>query len=181
MRGTGSQTIVFKDVFVPDSAITLIRSRGKFHPFWNVVLGVAMPLIMSVYVGIAKKAFAITQSHLLMQSNRKPHATYLLGEMYNVLTEANVLHKDMVRLANDLDFKAVDQLAVDMLSRKTNVANACIKVLNKAFETVGCKAYYKKTGLEILFRNVQAAQFHPLAEKDQQLFTGEFLLKSTIK
>ena len=140
-----------------------------------------MPLIMSAYIGIAKKAFAITQTYLRSQTKLKRYAAYQLGEMYNVLTEAIVMHKDMIRLTKELDNKLVDQIAVEMLSRKTNVANACIKTLNLAFATVGGKAYYRSTGLEILFRNVQAAQYHPLAEKDQQLFTGEYLLKSTVK
>ncbi len=181
MRGTGSQTIAFKDVFIPDAAITLERLQGEFHPFWNVVLGVAMPLIMAAYVGIAKKAFAITQAQLQQQSRLKPHATYQLGELYNLLNKATVIHTDMVRLAEELDGDFDDLLAVEMLTRKTNVAKATIEVVSKAMETIGGKAYYKKTGLEILFRDVQAAQYHPLAEKDQQLFTGEYLLKNTVR
>jgi alkylation response protein AidB-like acyl-CoA dehydrogenase len=178
MRGTGSQTIVFKDVFVPDEAITLRRPTADFHPFFNVVIGVAMPLIMSVYVGIAKKAYRITRSALENQPRLKPHSPYQLGELYNVLTQATVLHQDMIRLSDQLKGDFDDSLAVEMLTRKTGVANACIETVSKAFETVGGKAYYKSTGLEILFRDVQAAQYHPLAEKDQQLFTGKYLLKN---
>lgn len=59
MRGTGSNTVKLENVFVPDSSIVLKRPRGEFHPFWAVVLTAAMPLIMSVYVGIAEKAFQI--------------------------------------------------------------------------------------------------------------------------
>ena len=62
MRATGSQTILFENVFIPNSAITLERSKNEFHPFWNVVLTVALPLIMAVYVGIAEKAVEITIS-----------------------------------------------------------------------------------------------------------------------
>ncbi len=32
-------------------------------------------------------------------------------------------------------------------------------------------------GLERLFRDVQAAKYHPLQEKDQHQFTGEYLLR----
>lgn len=176
MRGTGSQTIVFKDVFVSDEAITLVRSQGEFHPFWNVVIGVAMPLIMSVYVGIARKAFQLTRAALQKQPRLKGHAPYQLGEVYNALTRAKVVHEDMVRLTDRLEGSFDDMLSVEMLTRKTNVANACIETVKKAFEAVGGKAYYKSTGLERLFRDVQAAQYHPLAEKDQQLFTGEYFL-----
>ena len=56
MRATGSQTIILENVFVPDDAMALRRPRGKFHPAWNVILTVAMPLIMSVYTGVAEAA-----------------------------------------------------------------------------------------------------------------------------
>lgn len=48
MRATGSQSIVFDQVFVPASAIVLERPKGDFHPVWNVILSVAMPLINSL-------------------------------------------------------------------------------------------------------------------------------------
>ncbi|MFY0652202.1 MAG: acyl-CoA/acyl-ACP dehydrogenase [Cyclobacteriaceae bacterium] len=178
MRGTGSQTIVFKDVFVPESSISLVRRQGAFHPFWNIVLGVAMPFIMSAYVGIAKKAFNITKEGLQKQKSLKPHIAYQLGEMYNELCKAEVMHKDMVALANDLKLQPVDRLGVEVLTRKTNVANACISVVSKAFDTLGGKAYYRKTGIERLFKDVQGARYHPLSEKDQQSFVGEYLLKN---
>ncbi|NUO16319.1 MAG: PAS domain-containing protein, partial [Planctomycetaceae bacterium] len=58
MRGTGSHTVRLDGVFVPDAAVVLKRPRGAFHPFWNVILTVAMPYIMAVYTGIAEKAAA---------------------------------------------------------------------------------------------------------------------------
>ena len=56
MRATGSHTVVFDDVFVPDEAIALARPAGAWHPVWASVLGVALPLIMSSYVGVAESA-----------------------------------------------------------------------------------------------------------------------------
>lgn len=178
MRGTGSQTIVFDEVFVPDSAISLERPQGEFHPFWNVVLSVAMPLIMSAYVGIARKAFDLTRSQLIKDVTQKSYADQQLGELYNQLTKARVLHKDMIRLANDLNIKPTDNLSMEILTRKSLVAQACMDTVNHAMSAMGGKAYYKKSGLEKLFRDVQAARYHPLAEKEQQLFTGSYLLRS---
>ena len=59
MRATGSHTIILDNVFVPDDAVALRRPCGRFHPAWNVILTVAMPLIMSVYAGVAEAAAAI--------------------------------------------------------------------------------------------------------------------------
>ena len=57
MRGTGSHTIKLEKVFIPESAIALRRPRDhELNPAWNIALTVAMPLIMSPYVGIAEKS-----------------------------------------------------------------------------------------------------------------------------
>jgi alkylation response protein AidB-like acyl-CoA dehydrogenase len=90
MRGTGSNTVKLESVFVAESAIVLRRPRGKYHPFWNVVLTVAMPLIMSAYVGVAEKAAQIAVQHAKRNKSRKPHVAYLIGEMHNELTAAQV-------------------------------------------------------------------------------------------
>jgi alkylation response protein AidB-like acyl-CoA dehydrogenase len=79
MRATGSHTVILEDVFVPDDAIALRRPRGRYHPAWNVILTVAMPLIMSVYTGVAEAAAAIGREHARKRQG-DPVAPYLLGE-----------------------------------------------------------------------------------------------------
>jgi alkylation response protein AidB-like acyl-CoA dehydrogenase len=177
MRGTGSHTVVLEGVFVPESAIALRRPQGEFHPFWNVVLTVAMPLIMAVYVGIAEKAFEMTLDHVKRQVRRKPHIPYLVGAMHNDLTSAQLHFRDMVRIAHDYDFKPVDQNGQDMMTRKTSVARSCAGVVARAMEINGGQSFLRGFGLERLFRDVQAAQYHVLQEQDQLHFSGEFLLR----
>jgi alkylation response protein AidB-like acyl-CoA dehydrogenase len=174
MRGTGSHTIVLQKVFVPETAIVLRRPRGEFHPFWNVVLTAAMPLIMSVYVGLAEKAAKIAITHAKTDSQ----VVYLLGEMQNELTTAQVMWKDMLRINNNLDFQAINAHGNDILIRKTIVANACIKTVAKAVEVVGGRGYLRSLELERLLRDVQAAPFHPLPEKAQHAFTGNYLMEN---
>ncbi len=176
MRGTGSNTVKLESVFVAESAIVLRRPRGKYHPFWNVVLTVAMPLIMSAYVGVAEKAAQIAVQHAKRNKFRKPHVAYLIGEMHNELTAAQVQLKDMIRICNDYDFEPIDRNAQDILTRKVNVANACIKTVSQAMAIVGGQSFYQSFGLERLFRDIQGANFHPLPEKEQQLFSGEYIL-----
>ena len=177
MRGTGSHSVKLDNVFVPESAITLERPRGNFHPFWNVVLTVAMPLIMSVYIGIAQKAAQIAITSVRRQKQPKPYLSSSIGAMSNELTAAELNWRDMIRITNDLDFEPSDKNGHDILTRKTNVANACIGVVTKAMEIVGGQGFYRKFGLERLFRDVQAAHYHPLQEKDQLQFSGDYLLR----
>jgi alkylation response protein AidB-like acyl-CoA dehydrogenase len=177
MRGTGSHTVKLENVFVPDAAIALRRPRGAYHPVWNVVLTVAMPLIMSVYVGIAQKAAALSIAHIRRQKTAKPQTTHLIGVMNNQLVAAEVQLNDMLRIAENYEFEAVDQNGQDILTRKTNVANASIDVVTKAMEIVGGAGFYRAFGLERLFRDVQAARYHPLPESEQVKFSGEYLLR----
>jgi alkylation response protein AidB-like acyl-CoA dehydrogenase len=177
MRGTASHTVKLENVFVPDAAIALRRARGVYHPLWNIVLTVAMPLIMSVYVGIAEKAAELSIGHIRRKKTAKPHAPTLIGEMNNDLVAAEIQLNDMLRIANNYDFDPIDQNGHDILTRKTNVANAAIRVVTKAMEIVGGAGFYRSFGLERLFRDVQAARYHPLPESDQAKFSGEYLLR----
>jgi alkylation response protein AidB-like acyl-CoA dehydrogenase len=155
MRATGSQTVKLENVFVPEAAIALRRPRSEFHMAFAVIATVAMPLIMSAYVGTAEAAAAIARNRAKTRIG-DPVTPYLLGEMENLLATAQMARADMIRIANNLDFTPTVQMASDVLSRKTICANAVIAT----------------TGLERLLRDAHGAQFHPLPEKRQQLFTG---------
>jgi hypothetical protein len=48
------------------------------------VLTVAMPLIMSVYVGIAQKAAEMAVAHVRRKNTAKLSAAFLIGEMNNI-------------------------------------------------------------------------------------------------
>ena len=74
LRATGSHTVVLDDVFVPEAAVSLIRAADVWHPIWNVVIGVAMPLIMSAYVGIADAAVATALDGVHGPSRQPPRA-----------------------------------------------------------------------------------------------------------
>jgi len=175
MRATGSHTIILDDVFVADDAIALRRPRGRFHPAWNVILTVALPLIMSVYAGVAEAAAAIGGDQAKKRQGDR-FVPYLLGELTNELATAQLAIDDMVRLANDLDFAMTLEVADAVLVRKTIVARHVLATVQKALEAAGGAGFYRKTGLERFLRDAHGAQFHPLSEKRQHLFTGRIAL-----
>jgi alkylation response protein AidB-like acyl-CoA dehydrogenase len=175
MRATGSQTIILDNVFVPEDAVVLRRPRGRFHPAWNVILVAAIPLIMSVYAGVAEAAAAIGKE----QANKRkgdPTVPYLLGELTNQLTIVQLAVDDMVRLANDLELSTSLEVANAMLVRKTIVAEHVLETVEKALEAAGGTGFYRKTGLERFLRDAHGAQFHPLSAKRQHRFTGRIAL-----
>jgi alkylation response protein AidB-like acyl-CoA dehydrogenase len=175
MRATGSQTIILDGVFVPDTAIALRRPRGRFHPAWNVILTVAMPLIMSVYTGVAEAAAAIGRAQASKHAS-DPAVPYLLGELANQLTMAQLAVDDMVRLANDLDFAMSLEVTNAILVRKTIVAEHVLATVEKALEAAGGAGFYRKAGLERFLRDAHGVQFHPLPAKRQHRFTGRIAL-----
>lgn len=170
MRGTGSNTVTLDKVFVPDAAVALERPRGPWHPFFNVVATVALPYIGSVYVGIAEAA--AEKARKLNAGTTDPGSHYLLGEMENHLTVAQIAVQSMIDLCNDWNFQPTEKTASEAAIRKTLTANACIATVEKALEATGGRGYFRKLGMERLLRDVHAGQFHPLQEKKQQLFTG---------
>jgi acyl-CoA dehydrogenase len=176
MRATGSHTIVLDRVFVPEEAVVLRRPRGRFHPAWNVILAVALPLIMSAYAGVAEAAVAISHEQAKRWRGGDPTLPYMLGELGNHLTMAQLAVDDMVRLAQDLDYAASLELSCAMLTRKTIAAEHVLAAVEKALEVVGGAGFYRGLGLERLLRDAHAAQFHPLSAKRQHRFSGRVAL-----
>jgi alkylation response protein AidB-like acyl-CoA dehydrogenase len=56
MRASGSNDVVLDRVFVPDAAVAARRSRGAWSPMLNLVAPIVIPLVMSVYLGVAETA-----------------------------------------------------------------------------------------------------------------------------
>ncbi|WP_242156249.1 acyl-CoA dehydrogenase family protein [Aestuariivivens sediminis] len=176
MRSTGSQTLVFDKVFIPDSAISLQRPQGAYHGVWNVVIPVAMPLIMSAYVGIAESAFHDAVGIGKTYSRNQKHLNYIVGKAYNALIMAWTQWQYMVQQAGDLLFEPNHKTTIDILSLKTNVTEACISTVNQCMDMIGGQSFYKSHAIERMFRDVQAGHFHPLPKWDQYDFTGRELL-----
>lgn len=177
MRATGSQTISFDRVFIPDNSIALVREKGIFHPVWNVVLAVAMPLIMSAYLGIAERAFEIARDSGKKNPRNGDHLHYQLGKLKNTLLAAQAQWGAMMDLTNNFDLQPNDGISAEILAYKTNIADAARETVAGAMEMVGGRSFYRRNQLERLFRDVQASQFHPLPKWEQYAFTGKFLLE----
>ena len=171
MRGTGSQTLKFENVFVPDEAVKLKRPRGPYHGAFSTIVAVAMPLIMSVYVGIAERAVQIAIEKAKPRSG-DPLVQLLNGELQNKLIVAQMAVDSMVAIADDLAFVPSEQLASAILARKTICADAVIATVEKALELAGGSGFLRKSGLERLLRDAHGGQFHPLPAKRQQSFSG---------
>ena len=174
MRGTGSNTLVLEDVFIPDEAIALDRPSGQWHPLWSAVLTIAVPIYMSVYAGIAEKAAELTRA--AVKTKRDPHVESLVGEVENALVQATLAWSSMVENAGNLTLAPTIDDANGALIRKTLCTNAAKLTVERAMVATGGRAFYRKQPFERLFRDVQAAHFHPLPEHRQLPFSGRVAL-----
>lgn len=177
LRASGSHTVVFEDVFVPDAAISLTRPADVWPPVLNVVIGAALPLVLAAYLGIADTAIELTAA--LVAERTEPHTFQLAGEMMNAHTTAADLIAAMFTDSDNLRFDNTDAYAARILSRKTVAADALVDTVRLAIETVGGAGFSRTCELEMWYRDIHGCLFHPLPRARQTRFTGRVLLGHT--
>ena len=175
MRATGSHTVVYDNVFVPEETVAVRRPRGAYHGLWDLVLPSAMPPIMAVYLGAVEKAVEIAREKAKKKLDNET-IPYLVGEMENSLTVARMAVEGMIDTNDDYRFTPSLENTNELLKRKTIASRAILETAEKALETAGGGAFYRKLGLERILRDVHASQFHPLPEKQQHRFTGRLVM-----
>jgi alkylation response protein AidB-like acyl-CoA dehydrogenase len=175
MRATGSHTLHFDNVFVPEGAVSVKRPRGKWHPSFAVIGVVALPIVVSVYIGVAEAAAEIARA-AARKRGADAKLIVLLGQLENELLIAQMAWRGMVDAARGYAFEPELPLANGTFMRKTIAANHVRSCLNKAVEIVGGGAFYRSNPLERLWRDAQGVQFHPIQEMAQLEFTGRIAL-----
>jgi alkylation response protein AidB-like acyl-CoA dehydrogenase len=175
MRPSGSNDVVLEQVFVPDAAVSSRRPRGAWPPMFNVVGPVALPLIMSVYLGVAEAARNLTLEQVA-RKREDENTWYLLGEMEDALVAGRLAVDGLTALCADYAFVPDIEVLNQALVYKTIAAGALETAVARALEAVGGGGIFRTMGLERLFRDMQAARFHPLQTKRQHRFTGRLML-----
>jgi acyl-CoA dehydrogenase len=149
------------------------RAAGKWHPFMHTVVLVALPVFYGAYLGVAEAAREIALG-IAARKKDDPNVPVILGEMENQLVCAQITHASMVALT------ASSKPGVDatnaMICRRTIFTNAVIRAVEKAMEVSGGPGFYRSSGLERCFRDIQGARYHPIQEKPQTRLTGRILL-----
>jgi len=173
MRNTASHDVVLHQVFVPESAITMRRPAGKWHPLFDLLCLFALPLVYAVYLGVAQTA---RERALDMVRKRKPSelAQQQIGEMENQLAAAQLAHADWIAcaVAGKPGRESTNRAMID----RTLVARGVLGTVEAAMEAAGGAAFFRRHGLEQLFRDAQGARFHPMQEGPQKAFAARSAL-----
>jgi acyl-CoA dehydrogenase len=173
MRGTGSHDVVLDRVFVPEDAVVVRRPAGRWSPPFHLVFLIAFSLIYAVYVGVAEAARDLALS--LVQKKRDDPLTQLaVGEMESELAVARFALRDLVEAGATATpgAETTNRVAIG----RSVAGRAALRTVEKAMELAGGAGFYRSLGMERLYRDIQAARFHPLQEKPQLVYSGRFTL-----
>jgi len=175
MRGSGSNDVLLEGVFVPESAVSLRRARGRWHPLYSAVLTIAVPIFLSAYVGVAEAARDLALQQL-QRKRADADVWYLVGELENALTTGQMAVRELIELCANYAFTPDIPTANAAVIRKTIAAQALLAAVGKALEVVGGGGLFRTMGLERLLREIHGVQFHPLQAKRQHRFSGRVAL-----
>lgn len=173
MRGTGSHDVVLENAFVPDASIVARRPAGVWHPMWNVILPIALPLITAAYVGLAEAAADLA---VAAAKRKGAELAPVVGEMLDALMIAQIALSDMVRANGNHGFKPTLALTNEILARKTIAAESVKNVVEIASELVGGPGFIQGHPMERIVRDVRATHYHPLPARRQHVFSGRIAL-----
>jgi alkylation response protein AidB-like acyl-CoA dehydrogenase len=173
MRGTGSNDVMIDGHVVPEAAVAVKRKAGEWHPLFQTIATIAFPLVYSVYLGVAESAREIA---LQCAKRRKPdnHTIQLAGRMDTELAGAK-LARDFMLAAVRLDAPSAATINQVMMGRQLCARHAIASV-ELAMEVAGGAGFFRGTGLERRFRDIQAARYHPLQAGPQAQYAGSMAL-----
>lgn len=173
MRATGSHDVTLDGVFVPDAAVGVRRPPGRWSPVWHVVATTAVPLIYSVYVGVAEAARDIAVRQAARRAE-DAETQDLVGEMEVELATARMALRSMVDAANGEHMGA--EITNQVLIGRVLVGRAAMRTVDVAMEVARGAGFFRALGLERLFRDIQAARYHPPRGAAQRRYTGRLAL-----
>jgi alkylation response protein AidB-like acyl-CoA dehydrogenase len=173
MRGTGSHDLVIEGHIVPEAAVAARRKAGEWSPLFEVIATISMPLVYSIYLGVAESARDIA----LALAKRKQTTRYVLelaGRMDTELTAARLAYESMLGAVR-LNAPSADTVNRVMIGKRL-VTRHAIAAVELAMELAGGPGFYRAAGLERRFRDIQAARYHPLQFGPQAEFAGAMAL-----
>jgi acyl-CoA dehydrogenase len=166
MRATASHDLVIDHVELPETAIGARLPAGEpmRTPLFANVSRWFVPLMSSVYLGIAEEAREEAYRTIgsgINSANRDDVLTnVLVGEMETAFLTAQSVRDQVVDAINTPPADIQEALP-RILMMKDAVTTHAATVVEKAVEIAGGRAYFRKSPLERLARDVRAAKFHP--------------------
>ena len=189
MRASGSQSVLFDDCRVPESAVTVASAWGRWSPALLLGRTVGNLTLVAVFLGIAERARELavasaqteTREKLGGASGLSPGVQHLLGEIDIDLAAARAV---LSVTARDLDTfigrgappSIADGHAImrDYQCAKWTVNQNAIGIVSKAMDVVGGGAFMSRHELSRLYRDVRAGPFmQPFSPTELHTYVGQ--------
>jgi alkylation response protein AidB-like acyl-CoA dehydrogenase len=174
MRGTASNDVTVRDVFVPDEHVGPLRPYGVIDPPLQLIGSFAVPIISAVYLGVAESAFSAALDAAAAKS-ADPSIQRSVGLMATRLRVARWALDGALAAVGDDPQPSMDTFAA-VLAAKREIALAGIEVCDIAMDVAGGQAFFKGSVIERAYRDVRAAKFHPLTPELSLLHAGRLAL-----
>jgi alkylation response protein AidB-like acyl-CoA dehydrogenase len=170
MRPTQSHDTVLDGVFVPDDRIGCVTPAGDGNDPFVVALAMwPLPLIATVYVGIAERALELAVAGAKQKTSiaidrgayaYHPMVQHQIAEMY---LELDAAQATVDRFVDDWVAGADhgDLWVPKVYSMKWRAVEAAKKVVDIALDVSGGGGMFKGKELERLYRDVRCGGFHP--------------------
>jgi alkylation response protein AidB-like acyl-CoA dehydrogenase len=170
MRPTQSHDTVLDSVFVPDARVGRVVPAGDgTDPYLVAMLMWALPLIATVYVGIAERALELAASGARRKTSvaiergayaYHPMVQHQIAEMYLELDAAQATAD---RFVDDWVAGADhgDAWISKVYSMKWRAVEAAKRVVDIALDVSGGGGMFRGNELERLYRDVRCGGFHP--------------------
>ena len=171
MRPTASHDTIVEDAFVADRYIARVLPAGFGGADLYILsmFGWGLPMISSVYLAIAERAFDLAVQTAKRRTSiagmtrsmaYHPEVQHQIAEMLIEL-EGAVAHHE--RIADDWT-NGVDHggmWAAKLVAMKYHVVEAAKRIVDLALDISGGNGMYKRSELERLYRDVRCGGFHP--------------------
>lgn len=194
MRASGSQTILFDNVFVPEPMVRFIGPWGRWSTSLLMNRNLSNLPLLGVFLGIAEHANQLALASAMKKTKtgkprnaERPSIQHMIGEMEISLSTAQAMISQMGKIADDFLIEYQDQkipvdraheLLKDHQSMKWVVNSNAINIVSRAMDVVGGSGYMDKNPLSRLYRDVRAGPFmQPYSPTEAREYIGKVMLK----
>jgi alkylation response protein AidB-like acyl-CoA dehydrogenase len=192
MRGSGSQSVVFEDMWVPDSALSRIGPWGRWSLNYLQFRAIANIVLVGAFLGIAEAAHDIALTKLATRTRvgqlaaEQSGIQNLVGEMTIELAQCRaVLGSAGVQMdeyserhaSSAASMEDAHGLMRDYQVAKWTVNRGAIGVVSKAMDLLGGSGYTNSAALARLYRDVRAGPFmQPFGPAEMREYVGQVTL-----
>ena len=176
MRGTASHDVEIEDVFVPEDKVLARRPWGVVDPPLQVVVSLAFPVIMAVYLGVAEAARDAAVAAVAGTPRAEdPTIQRQVGFMEDRLRVMAWGLDGALRTVGDDPQPALSNV-VDVMAAKREIAIGGIEVCDVAMEVGGGAAFFRGSTIERCYRDIRGAKFHPFGPEQTLVHAGRVAL-----